>query len=56
MIPFEELIAALERYKRRIELEAAAGSAAPAAPVSVPKAASGKGKTSIVADDYTDEG
>ena len=56
MIPFEELIAALDRYKRRMELEAAAGTAAPAAPVAVPKATSGKGKVSISADDYSDEG
>lgn len=53
MIPFEELIAALDRYKRRKELEAASGSAAPAAPA--PRPASGKGKATISADDYIDE-
>ena len=53
MIPFEELIAALDRYKRRKELEAAAGAAA--APASPPKPTSGKGKATITADDYADE-
>lgn len=50
MIPFEDLIAALERYKRRKELEAAAGGTA--APASAPKPTSGKGKATISADDY----
>ena len=53
MIPFEELIAALDRYKRRKELEAASGT--PAAAAQAPKPTSGKGKGSISADDYTDE-
>ena len=53
MIPFEELIAALDRYKRRRELEAASGTAAVAA--QAPKPPSGKGKATISADDYTDE-
>lgn len=30
MIPFADLVAALERYKRRKEMEAAAGQPAPA--------------------------
>ncbi len=55
MIPFEELIAALDRYKRRKELEAAAGTAAPATPPAAPKPASGKGKNSISADEYEGE-
>ena len=53
MIPFEELIAALDRFKRRKELEAASGTAAPAA--QAPKPASGKGKATILADDYAEE-
>lgn len=52
MIPFEELIAALDRYKRRKELEAAAGNAAP---TPGPKVPSGKVKTTISAGDYTEE-
>lgn len=53
MIPFEELIAALDRYKRRKELEAAAGT--PAAAAQATKPTSGKGKGSISADDYLEE-
>jgi hypothetical protein len=52
MIPFEELIAALDRYKRRKELEAAAGNAAP---TPGPKTTSGKVKTTISSGDYTEE-
>lgn len=52
MIPFEELIAALDRYKRRKELEAAAGNAAP---TPGPKVPSGKVKATISADDYSEE-
>jgi hypothetical protein len=55
MIPFDELIAALDRYKRRKELEAAAGTAAPATPPAAPKPSSGKGKATISADDYAEE-
>ena len=53
MIPFDDLIAALERYKRRRELEAAAGTNA--APTPAPKQNSGKGKATISADDYGEE-
>ncbi len=52
MIPFEDLIAALDRYKRRKELEAAAGAAAPAAAAPRPPAPKGTGRISA---DYIEE-